>query len=657
MVAKIYFDPPLWLQRQSWVLGKLRQERSDSVVDVGCSNGVLLSALMQPAFQLDQFPLDRFPALALPSTASKTNPINTNDATNNDATNDSALLSSRHWIYSPNDIVLSRLIGIDVERKVLDNAKSSLSVHGLALAKNGPRWKSLDVRLFQGPVETENQNLDDYDAFVATEVIEHLDESALQQFAPTVFGKYRPRIVLITTPNYCFNDNFGQDLSTRPGFPDPTGRTNRVFRHEDHKFEFTPDEFKKWCETIADDFGYQVSISGIASGIYRVPKDQMQPPVPSEQGGKIWKAARPRTSSKEDKDLRYATQGAFFVRHSASSIAAQRQQSGQAGNQGSHPFSDRFLQSRSVPKPPVETRVHDMFDEAISREGDENEEDGDERGRSGRRARSRRTENLPFLSSPSPQTPMLAAFSSQIISGVPSHGLAEASAPSTPFSGHQLVWSHRYECSLPSGQVAESGKRNIQTAVPLPADDILASVVEKQRQLYVNAQWHGDDGASSPEGVGREAVAKLWDVWSDDQVRAACGGRVAVLLDALRLVASETDTSAAPPGVADRMNIVVASDTAHWELRVQTIRHSNVANGAEVFVESDLFLVYTHQDVARWQAAIDEAREWVPLDLGGRWGGAGGAAKRSNSNGHKVSPTREGVKPLRNASSLNPTWN
>ena len=55
-------------------------------------------------------------------------------------------------------------------RKVLDNAKSSLSLHGLALAKNRPRWKSLDVRLFLGPVQTENETLDDYDAFVATEV-------------------------------------------------------------------------------------------------------------------------------------------------------------------------------------------------------------------------------------------------------------------------------------------------------------------------------------------------------------------------------------------------------------------------------------------------------------------------------------------------------
>ncbi|GAK67407.1 uncharacterized protein PAN0_018d5634 [Moesziomyces antarcticus] len=651
MVAKIYFDPPLWLQRQSWVLGQLRQQRSDSVVDVGCSNGVLLSALMQPAFQLDQFPVHRFPALALPAKSNSS----ANNATADDAANN-ALLSSRHWIYSPNDIVLNRLIGIDVERNVLDNAKSSLSLHGLALAKNGPRWKSLDVRLFLGPVQTENETLDDYDAFVATEVIEHLDESALQQFAPTVFGKYRPRIVLITTPNYCFNDNFGQDLSTRPGFLDPTGRTDRVFRHEDHKFEFTPQEFANYCHTIADDFGYEVSIKGIGAGIYRVPKDQMDPPVPPEQGGKIWKAARPRTTSNADERLRYATQTAIFVRHSAAaSRAAERSEDAERGAhvQSSHPFSDRFLQSRSAPKPPVETRLHDIYDEAISRDDDENEEDGDERGRSGRRARSRRAENLPFLSSPSPQTPLLGS----VVEQLQAQQLDAGSAPTTPFSGHQLVWSHRYDCSLPQGQVAETGKRQLQTAVPMAEDEIVARIVEKQRQLYVHAQWHGDEGADAR--AGEEAVSKLWDVWSDDDVRAACAGRVNVLLDALHLVAPDAaESSTRPTGLpvpstgdgSDRRSVVVGSDARCWELRVQTVHHQNVASSASSdFVESDLWLAYTHADVARWQAAVDEASHWVPRDFAARRH----TRRTSTTNGK---PEDTSIKPLRNAASHNPSW-
>lgn len=401
----------------------------------------------------------------------------------------------------------------------------------------------------------------------------------------------------------------------------------------------------------------------------------MEPPVPVEQGGKFWKAKRPRTSSKAEERLRYATQSAFFVRHSATALAADRHHDGEKGiHEGSsHPFSDRFLQSRSVPKPPVETRIHDLFDEAISREEDENEEDGGERGRSRRRARSRRTENLPFLSSPSPQTPMLATFSGQSLLGGSNSSAAEASAPSTPFTGHQLIWSHRYECTLPDSQIAEAGKRKIQTATPLPADEILSRVIEKQRQLYVQAQWYGDDGASSEAGTGKEAVAKLWNIWSDDGVRAACGGRVSVLLDALRLVASDAEqhssfeisglaTAAGEDSASsgERRSVVVGSDEAHWELRVQTVRHNNVAANApaEDFVESDLFLVYTHSDVARWQISIDEARNWVPYDLAT----SRGIGKTNRPSSDPKDPSRASnnglheIKPLPNASSLNPTW-
>ncbi len=429
----------------------------------------------------------------------------------------------------------------------------------------------------------------------------------------------------------------------------------------------------------------------------------MDPPPPADVGGKIWKAARPRTVSKADERLRYATQTAMFVRHSATSIAAERQQeSGTSAHHGSHPFSDQFLQQRSVPKPPVETRVHDIFDEAISREGDENEEDGGERGRSGRRARSRRTENLPFLSSPSPQTPILQATAS---ASVPEHSLggaaanliaeaAASNAPSTPFTGHQLVWSHRYECSLPAPQVIETGKRKIQTASPLSADEIVARVVEKQRQLYVHAQWHGDDGGYAEGGTGQEAAAKLWDVWSDDEVRAACGGHVNALLDALRLVASDTtipstqqptsdviagvsglavaaaaEASTSPSSIsasADRRSITIGTDGQHWELRVRTIRHSNVASpsaaaaaAAEDFVESDLFLVYSHSDVQRWQASIDEARNWVPRDFAtSRWGNGthNGGGRTGSVSGNNGVGAEFGVKPLRNASSQNPSW-
>lgn len=55
------------------------------------------------------------------------------------------------------------------------------------------------------------------------------------------------------------------------GYPDPTGRTNRVFRHHDHKFEWTVDEFREWCEDAAKKWGYEVEIGGVGVAIQKDP--------------------------------------------------------------------------------------------------------------------------------------------------------------------------------------------------------------------------------------------------------------------------------------------------------------------------------------------------------------------------------------------------
>ena len=51
------------------------------------------------------------------------------------------------------------------------------------------------------------------------------------------------------------------------GFLDPTGRTTRVFRHSDHKFEWTRDEFKSWCISQSEQWGYDVEYGGIGRSI------------------------------------------------------------------------------------------------------------------------------------------------------------------------------------------------------------------------------------------------------------------------------------------------------------------------------------------------------------------------------------------------------
>ena len=101
--------------------------------------------------------------------------------------------------------------------------------------------------------------------------IEHLPEDVLTSFAPVLLGNYAPRLLLLTTPSYDFNACFSIPGDNKWGFSDPTSRTERVFRHSDHKFEWTVDECVAWCRAAAADWGYEVIIDGIGRSTTRDP--------------------------------------------------------------------------------------------------------------------------------------------------------------------------------------------------------------------------------------------------------------------------------------------------------------------------------------------------------------------------------------------------
>ena len=109
-----------------------------------------------------------------------------------------------------------------------------------------------------GGIEKYNASLEGYEAMVALEVIEHLQPDVLSRFGVVTMGTYRPRLLLVTTPNFDFNAKFAraEESESRMGFMDPTGRTDRVFRHSDHKVEMTSGEFREWAEASAADWGY-----------------------------------------------------------------------------------------------------------------------------------------------------------------------------------------------------------------------------------------------------------------------------------------------------------------------------------------------------------------------------------------------------------------
>lgn len=92
------------------------------------------------------------------------------------------------------------------------------------------------------------------DALICLEVVEHLDPHLVEALPKTIFGSYRPKLAIISTPNAEFNINFPE---LKYGTEDTT------FRHNDHRFEWTRPEFEMWCGKQAKEYNYSVSFSGV----------------------------------------------------------------------------------------------------------------------------------------------------------------------------------------------------------------------------------------------------------------------------------------------------------------------------------------------------------------------------------------------------------
>ncbi|MDD5681365.1 MAG: 3' terminal RNA ribose 2'-O-methyltransferase Hen1 [Candidatus Omnitrophica bacterium] len=137
-----------------------------------------------------------------------------------------------------------QISGLDVAFRSLQIAKKRLQLESLA-----PKVRDR-LKLIHGSLLYRDKRLAGYDAAVVIEVIEHLDSSRLAIFERVLFEFAKPRAVIITTPNIEYNVKFGKL---------PAGQ----FRHKDHRFEWTREEFQKWAKGVAGKFGYSVDFMPI----------------------------------------------------------------------------------------------------------------------------------------------------------------------------------------------------------------------------------------------------------------------------------------------------------------------------------------------------------------------------------------------------------
>ena len=137
------------------------------------------------------------------------------------------------------DKAFERLVGMDVSWRSLEIARRRLYLDQMSDTQRKR------IELIHGSLMYRDKRLEGFDAATVIEVIEHLDPPRLAAFERVLFECARPKSAIVTTPNSEYNVRF-ETL--------PAGQ----FRHKDHRFEWSRQEFSTWAQAIAERFGYGV---------------------------------------------------------------------------------------------------------------------------------------------------------------------------------------------------------------------------------------------------------------------------------------------------------------------------------------------------------------------------------------------------------------
>jgi 3' terminal RNA ribose 2'-O-methyltransferase Hen1 len=147
------------------------------------------------------------------------------------------------------------IVGLDISIRSLEVAQRRLKLDRL------PTMQAERVKLIHGSLMYRDKRLQGFDAAAVVEVVEHLDTPRLSAFERVLFEFAKPRTVVLTTPNREYNVKW-ETLGA--------GR----FRHPDHRFEWTRQEFQDWAKSIAGRFRFSVRFVAVG------PEDeQLGPPT------------------------------------------------------------------------------------------------------------------------------------------------------------------------------------------------------------------------------------------------------------------------------------------------------------------------------------------------------------------------------------------
>ena len=142
------------------------------------------------------------------------------------------------------DASFARIVGTDVSATSLARAARRLHLEDMS------ERQSERLELFHSSATYRDRRLEGLDAVVLMEVIEHVDLDRLPALESAIFAHARPRHVIVSTPNREYNALY-------------QGMAPGDFRHPDHRWEFTRDEFRQWVDAVCATHHYVARLAGI----------------------------------------------------------------------------------------------------------------------------------------------------------------------------------------------------------------------------------------------------------------------------------------------------------------------------------------------------------------------------------------------------------
>ncbi|PQQ21239.1 small RNA 2-O-methyltransferase [Prunus yedoensis var. nudiflora] len=176
------FSPPLSKQRVEYAVQSIKESCATTLVDFGCGSGSLLDSLLN-------YPTS-----------------------------------------------LEKIAGVDISQKSLTRAAKILN------SKLDASMSAINSAvLYDGSITAFDSRLSGFDIGTCLEVIEHMEEDQASEFGNVVLSLFRPRVLIVSTPNYEYNVILQKsNLSSQEDDPEDKNQAQSCkFRNHDHKFEWT----------------------------------------------------------------------------------------------------------------------------------------------------------------------------------------------------------------------------------------------------------------------------------------------------------------------------------------------------------------------------------------------------------------------------------